>query len=171
VYPDTNQPINEQGSDAMESLQEQIEYGDHCVHGNAIGTPSGYDILCGRCENGETIPYVIRRYRLFWSLGDSAPMDMNVKMYADESFSEQWGTFWSGIEERTHKMLDTGLPFEDWAQSAGIAMWVVADSYTEWREFRRHSWYRTRFTGNSVCETCGLMPLDESDYDIECEEK
>ena len=37
----------------METRQEQAHYGDRCTpHGVAIGTPGGYDILCGLCEAG-----------------------------------------------------------------------------------------------------------------------
>jgi len=38
----------------MESLREQILYGDHCMHGTAIGTPMGADLMCGWCEDGYT---------------------------------------------------------------------------------------------------------------------
>lgn len=36
----------------MESLQEQIEYGGHCIHGTNVGTPGGADLMCGLCEQG-----------------------------------------------------------------------------------------------------------------------
>jgi hypothetical protein len=37
----------------MESVQEQIEYGNVCTpHGNPVGTPSGFDIMCYECEMG-----------------------------------------------------------------------------------------------------------------------
>jgi hypothetical protein len=36
----------------MESEREQLLYGDHCIHGTAIGTPGGADFLCGLCEDG-----------------------------------------------------------------------------------------------------------------------
>jgi len=29
--------------------------GDTCEHGNYIGTPGGYDYICGLCEMGEKI--------------------------------------------------------------------------------------------------------------------
>lgn len=38
----------------MEPLWEQVAYGDHCMHGTAIGTPGGADLMCGPCEMGMT---------------------------------------------------------------------------------------------------------------------
>jgi hypothetical protein len=39
----------------MESVEEQIEYGNHCgPHGNPVGTPGGADIMCQLCEDGLT---------------------------------------------------------------------------------------------------------------------
>ena len=38
----------------MESLQEQIEYGRWCEHGQPLGTPGGADLMCGYCESGLT---------------------------------------------------------------------------------------------------------------------
>ena len=38
----------------MESIEEQVRYGGHCVHGTAIGTPGGADLMCGACEDGYT---------------------------------------------------------------------------------------------------------------------
>jgi len=38
----------------MESIEEQVRYGGHCVHGTAIGTPGGADLMCGACEEGYT---------------------------------------------------------------------------------------------------------------------
>jgi len=38
----------------MESLQEQIEYGTWCMHGQPLGTPCGADLMCGLCEDGLT---------------------------------------------------------------------------------------------------------------------
>lgn len=37
-----------------ESIWEQMAYGDHCVHGTSIGTPSGADLMCGLCESNLT---------------------------------------------------------------------------------------------------------------------
>lgn len=31
-----------------------------------------------------------------------------------------------------------------------------------------HEFYQTRFTGNTVCSECGLLPLDDEDYYSEC---
>ena len=38
----------------MESEREQLLYGDRCMHGTNIGTPSGADFLCNYCEDGMT---------------------------------------------------------------------------------------------------------------------
>ena len=38
----------------MEPLWEQVAFGDHCIHGTAVGTPGGADLLCGMCEMGMT---------------------------------------------------------------------------------------------------------------------
>lgn len=38
----------------METIREQIAMGRHCVHGTAVGTPGGADLMCGRCEDGAT---------------------------------------------------------------------------------------------------------------------
>lgn len=37
-----------------ESDWEQQAYGNHCMHGTAVGTPSGADFMCGWCEDGYT---------------------------------------------------------------------------------------------------------------------
>ncbi len=38
-----------------ETVEEQIEYGDHCEpHGNPVGTPGGADVMCQLCELGLT---------------------------------------------------------------------------------------------------------------------
>lgn len=37
-----------------ETLEDQLYYGRTCVHGRNVGTPGGYDILCGDCEMGYT---------------------------------------------------------------------------------------------------------------------
>ena len=39
----------------MESLREQVEYGNYCIHGTNIGTPGGADLMCGACEDGYTV--------------------------------------------------------------------------------------------------------------------
>jgi hypothetical protein len=31
-----------------------------------------------------------------------------------------------------------------------------------------HNFYRTRFTGNTICEDCGLLPLDDEDVWSDC---
>lgn len=49
----------------METLQDQIEYGRHCVHGTNIGTPGGADLLCGDCEMGWTWWVDSPRYGLY----------------------------------------------------------------------------------------------------------
>ena len=38
----------------METVEEQMEYGDHCVHGTNVGTPGGADLMCQLCELGLT---------------------------------------------------------------------------------------------------------------------
>ena len=35
----------------MESVQEQLEYGDSCMHGTGIGTSGGADLMCHLCES------------------------------------------------------------------------------------------------------------------------
>ena len=32
-----------------------------------------------------------------------------------------------------------------------------------------HQFYRTRFTGNTICANCSLMPIDPSDLTLPCE--
>ena len=32
-----------------------------------------------------------------------------------------------------------------------------------------HDFYRTRFTGNTVCRNCSLMPIDPADLALPCE--
>lgn len=32
-----------------------------------------------------------------------------------------------------------------------------------------HEWSRARFTGTITCARCGLLPLDQSDYELPCE--
>lgn len=49
----------------MESIREQIEYGSRCVHGTALGTPGGADLMCGACEDGLTWWVESPRYGLF----------------------------------------------------------------------------------------------------------
>lgn len=34
---------------------------------------------------------------------------------------------------------------------------------------REHEWIRTRFTGVTICDRCGLLPLDPADRDTPCE--
>lgn len=49
----------------MESLQDQITYGRHCVHGVPVGTPGGADLMCGYCEDGDVWWVESPRYGLF----------------------------------------------------------------------------------------------------------
>ena len=51
----------------MESLQEQIEYGDRCIHGTNIGTPGGADLMCGACEEGLTTLFTCKCGAEFWT--------------------------------------------------------------------------------------------------------
>lgn len=48
-----------------ETAQEQAHYGGRCMHGNAVGTPGGADLMCPLCEDGATtfVPDVL--YSLF----------------------------------------------------------------------------------------------------------
>lgn len=89
----------------MESLQEQIEYGSYCVHGTALGTPGGADLMCGLCEEGWTWWVESPRYGLFietastrgitgalveWSDPEAADdqyladIERNIRYWADE---------------------------------------------------------------------------------------
>jgi hypothetical protein len=45
---------------------------------------------------------------------------------------------------------------------------TAADAARELNE-TDHEWYRTHFTGNLVCAKCHLLPLDEEDFESECE--
>lgn len=56
-----------------ESVQEQIEYGDHCRHGVAVGTPGGADLMCHYCEMGMNTWVENPRYALYLTFGQEAP--------------------------------------------------------------------------------------------------
>jgi len=56
----------------METLEEQIEYGGRCRHGTAIGTPGGYDLMCGLCEDGFNIFVADPAWSLLLTLGQEA---------------------------------------------------------------------------------------------------
>jgi len=103
--------------------------GDICPHGMYTGG-SGIDWMCGPCEMGEVEPFMMRRYRMFWTLGDSAPMDMNCQMYAWDEQPADFDAFWQRITARIKTTFgNTDLPIDEW----DVSTHIVADSYTEWR--------------------------------------
>lgn len=62
----------------MESYEEQIRYGNYCKpHGNPVGTPQGYDIMCGLCEAGMDEKVYDTQYALWFRFNDG---DINNDM-------------------------------------------------------------------------------------------
>ena len=70
----------------MESLREQILYGDHCMHGTAIGTPGGADLMCGYCEDGMTTWHEDIGYTLWFR-------------FTDQDLNDDMGVPWSRITD------------------------------------------------------------------------
>ena len=77
-----------------ESLNEQIEYGIHCQHGTALGTPGGADLMCGLCEDGLDVWIDDPRFRLveFVSPGCALPfLGFEIQQSTlDEDLSFAW---------------------------------------------------------------------------------
>lgn len=85
----------------MESLQDQIEYGRHCMHGTNIGTPGGADLMCGNCEMGWTWWVDSARYGLFIEtvasgLTSGAVVEWSDPLEADDDYIAR---AWSRIAE------------------------------------------------------------------------
>ena len=97
----------------METLAEQIEYGDHCIHGVNIGTPGGADLMCGLCEDGCNMLHDDPSYTLLLTFGQEAPE------WNGEGLQETWwrlsdldslvgaGRVWDKIEARAQSWQKT----------------------------------------------------------------
>jgi hypothetical protein len=88
-----------------ESLQEQIEYGSRCMHGTALGTPGGADLMCGLCESGLTEWVPDPKYGLGFTYGDIDPYSMRqqarhsrVSWWGSDDPSIGWALIWEQVK-------------------------------------------------------------------------
>lgn len=81
----------------MESIEEQIEYGDYCQpHGNPVGTPGGADIMCQLCEMGMNTWIEDPEYKLQMGMVKDRIVDPTAELLGIEAYlddddpAERW---------------------------------------------------------------------------------